>query len=122
MQYIDYKQGLGIFARPAVMESAKNFSAWKWWTANGRSVPQLMKVAIKVLSQVVSSCSCERVNSEADYIKGLKANRMLHVNHTKIINIHHNLRLHHQVSDIKYSEKVHAWDDDDEEVVEVELD
>jgi hypothetical protein len=32
-------------------------------------------VGMRVLAQVASSSSCERVNSEADYIKTLKANR-----------------------------------------------
>ena len=55
-----------------MVKAAENLPAWRWWLFYGSSVRDLQELAVKVLSQVVSSSSCERINSEADHIYSIK--------------------------------------------------
>ena len=71
----------------------------------------LAKVAIRVLAQVASSCSCERLNSEADYIKPLKANRYFQANFERQIHVHHNLNVLDNITKMDYSEVAILWDE-----------
>jgi hypothetical protein len=69
-------------------------------------------VGMRVLAQVASSSSCERVNSEADYIKTLKANRTSIESFERQIYVHHNLRILDRVKDPGYEEVAIVWDEE----------
>ena len=75
-------------------------------------MPELQKVAVRVLAQVCSSCSCERINSECDYVKPKKSNRMTVENMERLVKIHHNLRIMHRIEDYDYEEVNIIWDVD----------
>ena len=47
-----FKERKGLFARPAAREAACSMAAHAFWQAYGATVPELQKVATRVLSQV----------------------------------------------------------------------
>lgn len=75
-QHSVYRAGQGLFARPVAMAAANEMSASRWWQAFGAHVPELQKVAIRVLSQVTSASACERNWSTFDFIHSKKRNRL----------------------------------------------
>ena len=86
------------------LREAADMPAHKWWSVGGGFNAELQRVVIVVLAQPCSSSSCERVNSEADHIKGIKANRMLTESMQRHLRVHHNLNLVDNVSGFTYAE------------------
>ena len=111
-QYQTYKRRAGSFAKEAARLAARTIPGHRWWVTWGRSTPELTAVATWVLSQVVASSSCERVNSDCGYIKDKCANRMLPSNLDRMVRIHHNLRFMDRVHDFDYGETNIMWDVD----------
>jgi len=70
-------------------------------------------MAVKVLAGQTSSSSCERVNSEADWLKPLKSNKLEHAKHETKIYVHHNLAMLGKVGTVGYKDKTIKWDNDD---------
>ena len=123
-EFVTYRRGLGSFAKPMCRDAMKTMPAHRFWYVWGGSVPHLKKVALWVLSQVTSSSSCERVNSECGWVKDKYANRMLPENMERLVKVHHNLRILDKISDFGYEETNIVWDvdalesDEEEEVQE----
>ena len=109
-QWSRYKQREGTFSLSIKVKAAENLPAWRWWLLYGSSVPDLQELAVKVLSQVVSSSSCERINSEADHIKSIKKNRMLTRTLQQHLAVHHNLRLIDRLSSYDFEEEPIVWE------------
>ena len=64
-----------------------------WWSNYGSETPELQEVAIKVLSQPISSSSAERNWSTYSYIHNVKRNRLNCSRADKLVFIHSNIRL-----------------------------
>ena len=47
-----------------------------WWSLYGAGTPELARVAIKILGQVASSCSCQRSWSAYDFIHSKRCNKL----------------------------------------------
>jgi hypothetical protein len=75
-QHASYRAGHGLFSRPMAEAAAKEMPAFRWWLAFGAHVPELQKVAVRVLSQVTSSSASERNWSTFDFIHTKKRNRL----------------------------------------------
>lgn len=75
-QHASYRAGHGLFARPVAMAAAKEMAPYRWWMAFGAHVPDLQRVAIRVLSQVPSAAACERNWSTFDFFHTKKRNRL----------------------------------------------
>ena len=60
-QYAAYKNKQGMFARKSVLMASTIMRAGEWWLSNGSGVPELQKVAVRVLSAPVSAGAGERV-------------------------------------------------------------
>jgi hypothetical protein len=75
-QHSDYRAGHGLFSRPVAEAAAKDMPAYRWWMAFSEDVPELQKVAVRVLSQVLSASFCERNWSTFDFIQTKKRNRL----------------------------------------------
>lgn len=75
-QHSVYRAGQGLFARPVAMAASKEMPASRWWMAFGAHIPELQKVAVRVLSQVASASACERNWSTFDFIHTKKRNRL----------------------------------------------
>lgn len=50
--------------------------AHQWWSIYGADHPQLQKLAVTLLSQVSSACSCQRNWSSYDFIHNRRRNRL----------------------------------------------
>ena len=60
-QFTAYKNGRGIFSDASIFEHAKDIPAHEWWELYGAELPELQRVAMKVLSKRSSACSVERL-------------------------------------------------------------
>ncbi|KAK5774996.1 hypothetical protein PVK06_042862 [Gossypium arboreum] len=73
--------------------------AWKqmnlaeWWIIYGTCVPELQKLAIKVLSQTTSASNCERNWSTFSYIHTKARNRLKYKKLEKLVFTYYNMRL-----------------------------
>ena len=104
----------GVFARNWVMDAAKDMPAYMWWDQNGASVPELQCFARMVLAQPASASICERINSEFEFVKDRRRNRLSHEKANKLVSLFHNLRLLKRMNTPKYSEPAVGWTEDTE--------
>ena len=94
------------------MDTASKTPAYKWWDQNGASVPELQWFARMVLAQPASASICERINSEFEFVKDRRRNRLAHDKADKLVSLFHNLRLLKRMSKPKYTEPAIGWTDD----------
>ena len=111
-QLVQYKAKKGTFGRDWIMKSAKDQPAYQWWDANGASVPELQSVARIILAQPASASICERINSEFEFVKDRRRNRLSHVKANKLVGLFHNLRMLKKMKRSNYSEPAVAWTED----------
>ncbi|KAL6573184.1 hypothetical protein OROMI_012800 [Orobanche minor] len=83
----------GMFGSLAVKIDAVTMSPISWWSTYGDETPELSEVAIKVLSQPISSSSAELVWTTNSYIHNVKRNQLNSVPADKLVYIHSNIRL-----------------------------
>ena len=98
-----------------VLESAKDMPAYLWWDQNGGSVPELQAFARMVLAQPASASIFERINSEFEFVKDRRRNRLSHDKANKLVGLFHNLRLLSRMKKPIYTEPAIAWGDEDVE-------
>ena len=67
-----------------------------------------------VLAQPASASICERINSEFEFIKDRRRNRLGHDKANKLVALFHNLRLLKRMKKPSYAEPMVAWGDVDE--------
>ena len=75
-QHSTYRAGHGLFSRPVASASAKKMPPFRWWLSFGAHVPELQKVAVRVLAQISSASDSERNWSTFDFIHTKKRNRL----------------------------------------------
>ena len=107
-----YRNRKGMFARDWVMETAKEMPAYLWWDQNGATVPELQCVARMVLAQPASASICERINSEFEFVKDRRRNRLAHSKANKLVGLFHNLRLLKRMKNPNYEEPAIGWTED----------
>ena len=107
-----YRGRRGIFARDWVMDSARDMPAHLWWDQNGGSVPELQAFARMILAQPASASICERINSEFEFVKDRRRNRLSHKKADVLVGLFHNLRLLKRMKKPQYTEPAIAWTDD----------
>ena len=78
----------------------------------GSSVPELQTVARLVLSQPASASLCERINSEFEFVKDRRRNRLGHTNANMLVGLFHNLRMLKRMKSPNYTESTIAWSED----------
>ena len=83
----------GMFAFPAVQTDATTMGAIDWWANYGSEIPLLASLAIKVLSQPISSFSAERNWGTYSYIHNVKRNRLNSKTADNLVYVHSNIRL-----------------------------
>ncbi|XP_062188472.1 uncharacterized protein LOC133891748 isoform X2 [Phragmites australis] len=85
-------------------------SPMTWWTNHGQSVPLLMNLAIKLVSQPASSSCCERNWSTYSFIHSVKRNALTPERAEDLVYVHSNLRhLSKRTDDYKKGES-RMWD------------
>ena len=75
-QHATYRAVHGLFSRPMAEAAANEMPAFRWWLSFGAHVPELQKVAVRVLAQVSSASASERNWSTFDFIHTKKRNRL----------------------------------------------
>ncbi|KAL0249283.1 hypothetical protein GEMRC1_004516 [Eukaryota sp. GEM-RC1] len=92
-QLCHYRTKKGSFADPLVWEAAVTMEGNEWWDVFGGDTPQLTKVAIKVLSCVVTAAASERCWSVYSYIINRRRNRMTPERQNDLVYVFMNLQL-----------------------------
>ena len=77
-------------------------------------MPELQAVARIILAQPASASICERINSEFEFVKDRRRNRLSHEKSNKLVALFHNLRLLKRMKKPKYTEPSIAWADTEE--------
>jgi hypothetical protein len=107
-----YRGKKGMFSREWIMDSARDMPVYQWWDQNGSSVPELQTFARMVLAQHASASICERINSEFEFVKARRRNRLGHEKANLLVGLFHNLRLLKRMKKPQYTEPTIAWNDD----------
>lgn len=108
-----YRGKKGGYGREWLMDSAEKMPAYLWWDQCGSSTPQLQAVARSVLAQPGSASICERINSEFEFVKDRRRNRLHHSKANKLVGLFHNLRLLKRMNQRAYVEPAVAWSADE---------
>jgi len=85
-------------------------SPMTWWTNHGQSVPLLMSLAIKLLSQPASSSCCERNWSTYSFIHSVKRNALTPERAEDLVFVHSNLRHLSRRTDAYKTGETRMWD------------
>ena len=105
--YFIFKKGM--YAMSAAKLHGYNMDAIYWWEAYGSETPNLAAVAVRILSQPISSSLAERIQSTYEYIHNAKRNKL---NVDKLVFVHVYLRLLSRVIE-SYKQGPHSkWDID----------
>ncbi|KAL4295556.1 hypothetical protein GQ457_12G000260 [Hibiscus cannabinus] len=92
-QLAKFQNKQGMFGTSHARIDATTMSLISWWSTYGSETPELAEIAIRVLSQPISSSSTERVWSTYSYIHNIKRNRLNAKHADKLVFIHSNIRL-----------------------------
>ena len=84
---------------------------FKWWLCARAAECRLLDLA---LAQPASASICERINSEFEFVKDRRRNRLSHDKANKLVSLFHNLRLLKRMKNPQYSEPMIAWGDSEE--------
>ncbi|XP_077229515.1 uncharacterized protein LOC143862361 [Tasmannia lanceolata] len=112
-QLYDFIGRVGRFSSKFARDDAKdpNVCVTKWWNFHGSHVPELQSVAIKILSQPISTSSAERVWSTYSFIHNVTRNRLNSHRADTLVYIHSNLRLLSRFNAAAYKEGPNRkWD------------
>ncbi|XP_020527816.1 uncharacterized protein LOC110007915 [Amborella trichopoda] len=75
-ELISYKCGLKSFGSPMAMRQMTKIDSANWWSQHGCSATNLQKLAIRILSLITTSSSCERNWSTFEMIHTKKRNKL----------------------------------------------
>ncbi|KAK9006658.1 hypothetical protein V6N11_018992 [Hibiscus sabdariffa] len=92
-QLAKFQNKQGLFGTAHARIDATTMTPISWWSTYGSENPELAEIAIRVLSQPISSSSAERVWSTYSYIHNIKRNRLNAKCADKLVFIHSNIRL-----------------------------
>lgn len=98
LSYAAFRAGEGIFGSEDALEDAPCMPAHQWWETYGGGHPELQKLAMLVLSQVSSACSCERAWSAYDFIHNKRRNRLTAARARDLVYVFTNGRLIEKMS------------------------
>ena len=100
----------GFSADIEAMRDKTILSPINWWNFHGGEVPNIQKLAIKILSQVASSSSTERNWSTYGFIHSVKRNKFGSKKAEELVYVHSNLRLlSHKKDEYKFG-PTKQWD------------
>ncbi|XP_057873085.2 uncharacterized protein LOC131079198 [Cryptomeria japonica] len=85
-----------FFSRDICKQNRTQMMSDVWWEMFGNKVPNLQKIAIRILSQPCSASRCERNWSMFEHIHSKKRNRLAIEKLNDFVFVHYNLRLHHK--------------------------
>ena len=110
MQFIIYKnKSQGIFAEDGVWHDAKEMPAHVWWELYGAEMPELQRVAMKVLSKRSSACSVERLWSLFGNVWSSSRSRLGPTKAIDLVKVGSNLRLEKKLLEMDYELQMRSW-------------
>lgn len=104
----------GRFGTQVARRNATRMPAWKWWMQYGSDVPELQELALKVLSQCSSACSCERNWSSYGFIHSKARCRLKASRARDLVYVFSNLKMLKKLAAEDYNEQFPLWDSDSE--------
>ncbi|GMJ03450.1 hypothetical protein HRI_004014200 [Hibiscus trionum] len=113
-QLAKFQNKQGMFEAAYARIDATAMSPISWWSTYGSETPKLAEIAIRVLSQPISSSSAERVWSTYSYIHNIKRNWLNAKRADKLVFIHSNIRLLSQFTTSYKESPCKKWDTDPE--------
>lgn len=122
LQHASFKLGEGRFGTSVAKTNARKMPAWKWWLQYGSECSKLQQVAVKVLAQCSSACSCERNWSSYGFVHSKSRNRLKASRARDLVFVFSNLRLLKKVTEADYDEQFPQWDSESERESESESD
>ncbi|KAE8678416.1 hypothetical protein F3Y22_tig00111410pilonHSYRG00030 [Hibiscus syriacus] len=81
------------FGTPQAQRAWRQMNPFEWWIIYGTCVPELQRLAIKVLSQTTTASNCERNWSTFSYIHTKARNRLKYKRLEKLVFTYYNMRL-----------------------------
>jgi hypothetical protein len=117
-QFSNYTNKIGMWGNEKIFRSAKNMPAWTWWQQWKGRVPELAKVAMRVLSQVSGAGAGERNWSTYGFIMSDLRNRLAPGRAEKLVYVHYNKRAVQRVKRVDYAESFFKWSEDDDSKLE----
>ncbi|WVZ50320.1 hypothetical protein U9M48_001585 [Paspalum notatum var. saurae] len=109
-EYSRFSTCLEEFNDPDSIHDRWAVSPMTWWTNHGHSVPLLMGLAIKLLSQPASSSCCERNWSTYSFVHSVKKNALTPQRAEDLVFVHSNLRHLSRRSDAYKKGETTMWD------------
>ncbi|KAF1865895.1 hypothetical protein Lal_00033353 [Lupinus albus] len=88
-----YKDAKLDFGRPTPIRERRTVMPDQWWETYECRIPNLQRLAIRVLSQTCSASGCERNWSVFEHIHTNKRNRLEHQKLNNLVFVRYNLRL-----------------------------
>ncbi|CAO2830870.1 unnamed protein product [Amaranthus hypochondriacus] len=88
-----YKDKLNSFSNYMAEEGIKHMNPAEWWMNFGESVPELRRIAIRVLSQTTSSSNCDRNWSMWSQVHMKARNRLQYKRLHMIVYLRYNMKL-----------------------------
>lgn len=112
LSYAAYRAREGDFGCADAVADADSMPAHQWWDMYGGAHPELQRVAVRLLSQVSSACSCERSWSAYDFIHNRRRNRLTAARARDLVYVFTNGRLVDKISSSE--EGFVGWDEEEE--------
>lgn len=112
LSYAAFRSKEGLFGEAEAHADAAVMPAHQWWSIYGADHPQLQKLAITLLSQVSSACSCERNWSSYDFIHNRRRNRLTPARARDLVFVFTNGRLVRKMA--VGEEGFIGWDEEEE--------
>jgi hypothetical protein len=112
LSYAAFRSKEGLFGEAEAHADAAAMPAHQWWSIYGADHPQLQKLAITLLSQVSSACSCERNWSSYDFIHNRRRNRLTPARARDLVFVFTNGRLVRKMA--VGEEGFIGWDEEEE--------
>jgi hypothetical protein len=112
--YASFRAKEGVLGSEAAQRDASSWPAHQWWEVYGVGHPKLQRLAVRVLSQVTSACSCERNWSTYDFIHSKKRNKLKPQRARDLVYAFTNIRLVESMQDAA-GEQFVGWDEEEED-------
>ncbi|KAK9690186.1 hypothetical protein RND81_09G110000 [Saponaria officinalis] len=109
-QFATFYMKKEIFGTKAAQVDSVTMDAITWWSTYGCETPELAVIAIKILSQPISSSSAERNWSTYKFIHSVIRNKLNNIRADKLVFIHENLRLISRFTSDYNSGEFKGWD------------
>jgi hypothetical protein len=114
--YAAFRAREGLFGSDAATRDRSKWPAHQWWEMYGAGHPQLQQMAVRVLSQVISACSCERAWSAYDFIHNKRRNKLAPKRARDLVFAFTNMRMAEKMQ-LEAGEPFVGWDEEDEDEV-----